>query len=105
MITYFHFGNGSNPYMAVNDKAIFFMVCHYDLDMVAARSFEVLGYRTKYLDRAGKKEALRDFAKHYQSRSCMFESSWLNECEWGSFFENYGKRYGLLREFRENGIC
>ena len=23
----------------------------------------------------------------------------------GSYFEEMGKRYGLLREFRENGIC
>ena len=24
---------------------------------------------------------------------------------WGNYFEKLGKRYGLLKEFRENGIC
>ena len=24
---------------------------------------------------------------------------------WSNYFEKLGKKYGLLREFRENGIC
>ena len=31
--------------------------------------------------------------------------SWGEEAILGDFFERYGKRFGLLREFRENGIC
>lgn len=31
--------------------------------------------------------------------------SWGEEALLGDFFEKNGRRYGLLREFRENGIC
>ena len=31
--------------------------------------------------------------------------SWSDVVEIDAWFEKYGKRYGLLREFRENGIC
>lgn len=31
--------------------------------------------------------------------------SWGELTEWAAYFEKLGKRYGLLREFRENGIC
>lgn len=31
--------------------------------------------------------------------------SWGEAQALGAFFEEQGRRYGLLREFRENGIC
>ena len=31
--------------------------------------------------------------------------SWGELAEWAAYFERLGKRYGLLGEFRENGIC
>lgn len=31
--------------------------------------------------------------------------SWLELAEWGEYFYKLGKRYGLLKEFKENGIC
>ena len=31
--------------------------------------------------------------------------SWGDVAEIGTWFEKYGRRYGLLEEFRENGIC
>ena len=30
---------------------------------------------------------------------------WGELAEWAAYFERLGKRYGLLTEFRENGIC
>ena len=53
-----------------------------------------------------KKEDLRNKAIEYQN-------SWYDYCGFSygeiatisEFFEKYGKRYGLLREFHENGIC
>ena len=30
---------------------------------------------------------------------------WGEIAEWSAYFEKLGKRYGLLTEFRENGIC
>lgn len=32
-------------------------------------------------------------------------SHWSDLATWGEFFAKYGKRYGLMREFHENGIC
>lgn len=31
--------------------------------------------------------------------------SWGELAEWGNYFYKLGKRYGLLKEFKENGIC
>lgn len=31
--------------------------------------------------------------------------SWGELQVWNQYFYNLGKRYGLLKEFRENGIC
>ena len=31
--------------------------------------------------------------------------SFLEVCDICNYFETYGRRYGLLREFKENGIC
>ena len=41
-----------------------------------------------------------------QEMSMNLESmSWGECCERCDMFERLGRRYGLLREFRENGIC
>lgn len=29
---------------------------------------------------------------------------WSDIAEWGDYFKYWGKRFGLLREFKENGI-
>ena len=31
--------------------------------------------------------------------------SWGELAYWGDYFYKLGKRYGLLKEFKENGIC
>jgi len=54
--------------------------------------------------------------KQKQAREIAVEYSWalcdeIKPLSWGEsaivsgWFENVGKRYGLLREFRENAIC
>jgi hypothetical protein len=52
-----------------------------------------------------RKEAVREAAIDWQA---SFQSVlWgLDEVtEWQAKFEKLGRRYGLLTEFRENGIC
>lgn len=52
-----------------------------------------------------EKHLLRSFATEYQIAFADAVMT-LNEIVmWQNFFEKYGRRYGLLREFRENGIC
>ena len=51
-----------------------------------------------------EKEAARDEAKEWQSEVSNNPMSWQEVAEWGNHFERLVRRYGLLREFRENGI-
>ena len=51
------------------------------------------------------KEKARNEAIEWQLDFCNHNYSWGELSEFQSYFENLGKRYGLLREFRENGIC
>ena len=50
-----------------------------------------------------KKEALRELAIDAQRMDCG-GLGWSEEADIYSFMETYGRRYGLLREFQENGI-
>ena len=52
-----------------------------------------------------KKENLRDLAKEYSNNVGETCLSYGELAEIGGFFEKNGKRYGLLKEFKENGIC
>lgn len=48
-------------------------------------------------------EKIREEAIEWQN-SCEEDLSYLELAMIGDYFHKYGKRYGLLREFRENGI-
>lgn len=52
-----------------------------------------------------KKASLEDLAKEWQGQFASYNWSYGELAEIGNFFERNGKRYGLLREFKENGIC
>lgn len=51
-----------------------------------------------------EKAAARDEAIEWQYEVSNNPMSWQEVAEWGNYFERLGRRYGLLREFRENGI-
>ena len=52
-----------------------------------------------------KKETARQEAIDWQYEAAEKSMSWAEVAEAGNYFENLGRRYGLLQEFRENGIC
>lgn len=52
-----------------------------------------------------KKEMARQEAIDWQNDFCNHNYSYGELAEFGYYFEKLGKRYGLLKEFRENGIC
>ena len=52
-----------------------------------------------------KKEAARQQAIDWQDWSHEQNLSYGELAEAGEHFEKLGRRYGLLQEFRENGIC
>lgn len=47
----------------------------------------------------------REKAVEYSYQRGEMNLSWYEYAEITSKFERLGRRYGLLREFRENGIC
>ena len=52
-----------------------------------------------------KKEMARQEAIDWQNDFSNHNYSYGELAEFGEHFEKLGKRYGLLKEFRENGIC
>ncbi len=52
-----------------------------------------------------QKEKAREKAIEWQHGFANNNYSWLDLANWGDFFTKLGKRYGLLKEFRANGIC
>ena len=56
---------------------------------------------------AERKASLVEFAIDWQRTFGEFGISWSfgEMCEVGDFLEKNARRYGLIREFRENGIC
>ena len=110
MYIHFKYKNGCNPYISFNNKAFFDMICKYVLTQQHNTAFIVEEERkVKSLDHkritwSDKKEILRDFAIEWQLSFEKFFYSYAELIEYQVFFEEYGKKYGLLREFRENGI-
>lgn len=51
----------------------------------------------------GKEEA-RNIAIDWQAAASEENYSYGEIAEYGAYFHKIGKRYGLLKEFRENGI-
>lgn len=52
-----------------------------------------------------KKEQAREQAIDWQDETAEQNLSYGELAEAGEHFEKLGRRYGLLQEFRENGIC
>ena len=52
-----------------------------------------------------KKASLEDLAKEWQGQFASYNWSYGELATIGEYFNKNGKKYGLLREFKENGIC
>lgn len=53
---------------------------------------------------AERKEKARNEAIEWQNDFANHNYYWSELAEFSAHFETLGRRYGLLREFRENGI-
>lgn len=51
------------------------------------------------------KENARNQAIEWERDSDLFNFSYDELICWQEYFEKIGRKYGLLTEFRENGIC
>lgn len=52
-----------------------------------------------------KKDEIRQQAIDWQLDFSNHNYSWGELAEFTDYFYKMGKRYGLLKEFKENGIC
>lgn len=52
-----------------------------------------------------RKEEIREAAIEWQLEFINGKCDWLSIADAGTKFEKLGRRFGLLREFHENGIC
>ena len=51
------------------------------------------------------KEELRNEAINWQAEFETKNYTWGEIAAWQEYFRDKGRQYGLLTEFRENGIC
>lgn len=58
----------------------------------------------KKMSYAEKKAEIRQEAIDWQAEFPETNYSYGEMAEWSDYFTKQGKRYGLLREFRDNGI-
>lgn len=58
--------------------------------------------RKSYKERQSE---VRDEAIEWQNDFANHNYSWGELAYWSDHFEKLGRRYGLLKEFRENAIC
>lgn len=113
MFVNFTFSDGSNPYIAKSNKELFHMIQKYSIEQTGAATFHVDGTLTTWTIHPGRKVSaykaaqsrLESFAIDFSNNQGSFNMSWGEWGDWCAFFEEYGKKYGLLREFRENGLC
>lgn len=52
-----------------------------------------------------RKEKARQEAIDWQNDFANNNYTWGELVKWSAYFETLGKRYGLLTEFRNEGIC
>lgn len=64
-----------------------------------------IDFHTRGKTYAEKKESVRDAAIDYQSAWSDYCFSYSELDEISDWFYRMGRKYGLLREFRENAIC
>ncbi len=65
----------------------------------------MLDFKTKGKNYTEKKANLEDLAKEWQGQFASYNWSYGELATIGEYFNKNGKKYGLLREFKENGIC
>lgn len=65
----------------------------------------ILDFKIKGKSYRERQSCLEEIAKEWRNYFCDFDWSWGEIMEIESFFCENGKRYGLLKEFKENCIC
>lgn len=78
---------------------------HEDTFSPTTKNMEILDLVVKGKNYGERKQCLYDLAIDYQYNFASLSWSYGELADICNFFEINGKRYGLLKEFRENAIC
>lgn len=78
---------------------------HKDTFSPYCENIELLGFRLHGKTYQERKGSLKDIAIEWSNNFSQYSWSWNEMAEICSYFYENGKRYGLLKEFKENGIC
>lgn len=73
-----------------------------EAEAAAANFYRIRPYPMNEYQR--QKEAARQKAIEWRHNAGDHNYSWGELADWQYYFEKLGRRYGLLQEFRENGI-
>lgn len=107
---WFDFADGSNPYGVWGNRLdeFFRMIAAWQPTIKGNRSYHCPKEPTPaYYSKQPYqfyKNALSEFAKEWQRTFEIYDYDTADLAWWGNFFTIYGKKYGLLTEFRTNGI-
>lgn len=105
MFIHFIFSDGSNPYIAKTPKEAFRLFCKYETDQVSELTFKVLGLNDSRPHTYKEyQDLIRNIAIFWQYDFEKFNYSYSDLSVYQEFFEDIGRKYGLIREFRENAI-
>ena len=105
MWLHYMFKDGSNPYISTTNDKAFNVLSRSSFDFYAPNMVTVYQMHAAPKGYQERKEAVRNIAIRWAQSFADFDISYFTLAEWENFFEKYGRKYGLLREFRENGIC
>ena len=94
----------ANNYITTGNKTLFYTLTHGDVEQISETIFRYKGKKEITSGYHAYKEELTEIARKWQEDFSRFNYDYRQLAGWGAFFEEYGKKYGLLREFRENGI-
>jgi hypothetical protein len=107
---FIQFISRANPYITTTNKELFRVLKNFYCEQISEQTFNIEG-RAQVLSvrplspYEKNKAALRNIAQEWQYNFPKFAYSWEQLAGWQDFFTEYGKKYGLLTEFQENGIC
>lgn len=104
MYTQFIFKEG-NPYITTANRTLFDMICNYFVKQVDSNTFKITNRCFGVASYESKKNQLQWFAREWEDNFPNFNYTEWELIGWKDFFEEYGRKYGLLTEFRANGIC
>lgn len=108
MFAHIDWHDGSNPYIATSNDTFEKLAYRNELTLTCLdpTMFDAKRRRSpvSYCDYYSKKYFWREWFIDFSHDSANFDESWAVYEDWMEFTEYIARKYGLVREFRENGL-